>query len=49
MAMRGLKRKPADILAGTIETFNRRAKQQTLERTIAEKGVILYERKEQPI
>jgi len=48
MAMRGLKRRPADILAGTSETFERRSKQQTLERTIIEKGVLLYERREQP-
>jgi predicted nucleotidyltransferase len=44
MAMRGMKRKSADILAGTTETFERRSKQLTLERTIAETGVILYER-----
>ena len=44
MAMRGMKRKPTDILAGTTETFERRSKQLTLERTIAERGVVLYER-----
>ena len=44
MAMRGMKRKPADILAGTTEIFERRSKQLTLERTIAERGVVLYER-----
>ena len=44
MAMRGLKRKPTDILAGTMETFERRSKQLTLERTIAKRGVVLYER-----
>jgi len=47
MAMRGMKRRPADILAGTSESFERRSKQQTLERTIAEKGVLLYEYREQ--
>jgi hypothetical protein len=36
MAMRGMKRKPADILAGTTEIFERRSKQLTLERTLAE-------------
>ena len=46
MAMRGLKRKPADILAGTAETFKRRSKQITLERTISQDGVLLYERGE---
>ena len=44
MAMRGVGRTPTDILAGTMETFERRSKQLTLERTIAERGVILYER-----
>jgi len=29
-------------LAGTMETFERRSKQLTLERTIAEEGVVLY-------
>ena len=43
-SMRGITRKPVDILAGTSETFNRRAKQLTLEQTIATKGVLLYEK-----
>jgi hypothetical protein len=42
--MRGLKRKPMDVLAGTAETFERRKKQLTLERTIAEHGVVLYKK-----
>lgn len=41
-SVRGTKRKPLDILAGTAETFERRSGQLTLERTVAEKGVILY-------
>ena len=41
-SMRGRKRKPMDVLAGTTETFERRSKQLTLERTIAEEGVVLY-------
>ena len=41
-SMRGTKRKPMDVLAGTMETFERRSKQVTLERTIAEEGVVLY-------
>lgn len=44
MAMRGLKRKPVDILAGTSEGFARRCEGITLERKIAEEGVLLYER-----
>ncbi|MDR2711862.1 MAG: nucleotidyltransferase domain-containing protein [Clostridiales bacterium] len=44
MVMRGMKRKAADILAGTREIFERRSKQLTLERTITEKGVLLYDR-----
>lgn len=43
-SVRGMKRKPMDILAGTVETFERRSKQLTLERTIAEDGVLLYEK-----
>jgi len=46
MAMRGVGRTPTDILAGTKETFERRSKQRTIERTIAEKGIVLYERGE---
>jgi hypothetical protein len=34
-----MKRKPADILAGTTEIFEQRSKQLTLERTIAERYV----------
>jgi predicted nucleotidyltransferase len=41
--IRGIKR-PVDILAGNEEVFERRAKAPTLERVIAEEGVILYER-----
>ena len=47
MAMRGVGRTPTDILAGTVETFERRSKQSTIERTIAKKGVVLYERRDQ--
>ena len=46
LAMRGIKRRPTDILAGTTEIFERRSKQPTIERVVAEKGVILYERAE---
>jgi predicted nucleotidyltransferase len=43
-SVRGMNRKPMDILAGTIDTFERRSKQITLERTIATEGVLLYEK-----
>ena len=43
-SFRGMKRKPMDILAGTVETFERRSKQITLERIIANEGVLLYEK-----
>ena len=43
-AMRGLKRKPVDILAGTEEIFSRRSEGVTLERKIAREGIVLYER-----
>ena len=45
LAMRGMKVKPVDILAGTVEIFNRRSKQLTIEGKIAKEGVILYERR----
>ena len=44
LAMRGTKIKPVDILAGTVEIFNRRSAQLTMERNIAREGVVLYER-----
>ena len=44
MAMRGMKRKPVDILACTTESFDRRSKQITIEGKIARDGVLLYER-----
>lgn len=44
LAMRGMKRKPVDILAGTADIFSRRCEQLTLERKIAQEGVLLYER-----
>jgi predicted nucleotidyltransferase len=44
-AIRGIKKsKPVDLLAGTIEIFNRRSSQVTMERTIAQEGVLIYER-----
>ena len=42
-----LKRKPMDVLAGTVEIFERRSKLLTMEKTIAEKGVVLYDRQKQ--
>lgn len=45
MAMWGVKRKSMDFIAGTREIFERRSNQfATLEREIANKGVLLYER-----
>jgi len=43
MALCGMKRRPVDILAGTVEIFDRRSKQITIERTIEQEGVIIYE------
>ncbi|MCL2633282.1 MAG: nucleotidyltransferase domain-containing protein [Oscillospiraceae bacterium] len=43
-ALRGLKRsKSVDLLANTSERFAYRSQGLTMERTIAEKGVVLYE------
>ena len=44
LAMRGMKVKPVDILAGTVEIFDRRSKQLTIEGKIAREGLVLYER-----
>jgi len=33
-----------DVLAGTVEIFERRSKGLTLERKIAEEGILLYEK-----
>ena len=46
LSMRGLKVKPLDILVGTVEIFNRRKEQLTIEREIAREGVLLYEREQ---
>ena len=43
-SVRGMERKPMDVLAGTVETFDRRKNQLTLEHTIATEGVLLYEK-----
>jgi len=42
-AMRHIDRKPCDILAGTVEIFERRSKLLTMEREIYEKGIVLYD------
>ena len=46
LAMRGLKRRPVDILAGTEEIFDLRSKGVTLECKIAREGVLVYEHKQ---
>ena len=46
LAMRGLKRRPVDILAGTEELYERRTEGTTLERKIAREGVLVYEYKQ---
>jgi|SRR5665647_2042206 len=42
-ALRGLKRKPVDILVGYASNFENRTSLSTLERTIKREGVMLYE------
>lgn len=45
LALWGKKAKSTDILAGTVETFERRSKKVwTVENDVANKGVLLYER-----
>jgi len=46
MALRGIKRRPVDILAGTMDLFSRRSAQLTIERKIATEGIVLYERRQ---
>ena len=41
-SMRGKRTIPMDVLASTVDTFERRSKQVTLERKIANEGVLLY-------
>jgi len=41
-SMRGQRKTPMDVLAGTVETFERRSKQVTLERKIVNEGILLY-------
>ncbi|MCL2410450.1 MAG: nucleotidyltransferase domain-containing protein [Treponema sp.] len=41
-----MKRKPIDVLAGTTEIFERRSKLLTMEKTISEKGLVLYDRQQ---
>ena len=43
LAMRGMKTRPIDILAGTVDTFKRRSKQLTIEGRISREGVVLFE------
>ena len=49
LAMRGTGIKPVDFLAGTAEVFERRSQQSTIERKIAQEGVVLYERGQQSV
>jgi len=44
LAMRGMKVRSVDILAGTVDIFERRSRQMTIERQIEKKGIVLYER-----
>ena len=44
LPMRGTGLKPVEFLAGTVEIFERRSKLSTLERKIAQEGIVLYER-----
>ena len=46
LATGDIKRKPMDVLAGTVEIFERRSKLLTMERTIFEKGVVLYDKQQ---
>ncbi|MDR1700031.1 MAG: nucleotidyltransferase domain-containing protein [Lachnoclostridium sp.] len=43
-SMPGVSKKPVDVLAGTVDIFERRSKEVTLEHIIARDGLILYDR-----
>jgi predicted nucleotidyltransferase len=43
-AIRDMDINDVDLLAGTTESFNRRSNQVTMERTIAQEGMLIYER-----
>lgn len=40
----GMKRKPVDIIIGSASVFERRKTQNTIERTVLQEGILLYER-----
>ncbi len=42
MSLRGLKRRPVDFVVDTMSNFERRAKMDTLERTVSNEGIVLY-------
>ena len=45
LSMRGMKRRPVDIVVGSVSGFARRRLQQTLEQTVEDEGVVLYEKR----
>lgn len=42
--MKGLKRRPVDIIVGYESNFNKRARENTIEAIVTREGKILYER-----
>ena len=43
-SLRGLKRRPVDIVVGSVSGFEERRKRKTLENIISREGVVLYEK-----
>ena len=42
-ALRGIRKRPVDIIVGFESAFDERAKENTLERIVKQEGVLLYE------
>lgn len=43
-ALRGIRKRPVDIVVGYESAFDERAKENTLEKIVKQEGVLLYER-----
>ena len=43
-ALRGLRKRPVDIVVGSVSTFEERKRRKTLENIIAKEGIVLYEK-----
>ncbi|MCI6464214.1 MAG: nucleotidyltransferase domain-containing protein [Faecalicatena sp.] len=42
-SLRGIRKRPVDILVGYETAFQRRSREETLEKTVKKEGILLYE------